>query len=305
MRNLPAFTALLCLASPVLAQERVFTTDKVEIPRLPVDAVRAEPKPKPPPIDFKVISSRTRRFDVVEAPPMSGLPPVTGNIAITVRKVEDPGLPDPPPPAPPVVIDDPDALARFEEFKNSYQGPEMLAVSATVYDHSRTFLRIYPNGKTEKTLTAWTNIDFNHFCGFTTYRVTKPDETYTDYSMMMGIGNMDTARIQRFMAKNGQHYEAPEIPELPDIRIAGPDFVVVEGSSKGKAMETLRQLHELYRKEGASLEQAFYDREKAQAERREYFLANPPKPKDVTISFWKRRGPSQIALKELERRQER
>jgi len=66
-----------------------------------------------------------------------------------------------------------------------------------------------------------------------------------------------------------------------------------------------RRYRELYRKEGASLEQAFYDREKAQAERREYFLANPPKPKDVTISFWKRRGPSQIALKELERRQER
>ncbi len=287
MKVFQSAVLFLSLVPPILAQERAFTTDKVEIPRLPVDAVRAEPKPKPPPINFKAIRSQTRRVDVVEAPPMPGLPPVTGNIGITVSQVEDPGLPDPPPPAPPVAIDDPDALARFEEFKNSYQGPEMLAVSATVYDHSRTFLRIYPNGKAEKALTAWTNIDFNHFCGFTTYRVTKPDETYMDYSMMMGIGNMDTARIQRFLAKNGQQYEAPEIPELPDIQIAGPAFVVVEGSSKGKAMATLRQLHELYRTEGASLKQAFYAREKAEAERRAHFLANPPKPKDVNINFWR------------------
>ena len=36
------------------------------------------------------------------------------------------------------------------------------------------------------------------------------------------------------------------------------------------------------------MEAAYHARVKARAERKAYLLANPPKPNDVTISFWKR-----------------
>ena len=53
-------------------------------------------------------------------------------------------------------------------------------------------------------------------------------------------------------------------------------------------MNTLAQVHDLYRKEGVRMEEAFQAREKAHAERKAYLLANPPVPGDVTIRFWKR-----------------
>jgi hypothetical protein len=39
-------------------------------------------------------------------------------------------------------------------------------------------------------------------------------------------------------------------------------------------------------------------REKAYAARRAYLLANPPKPKDVTVHFWKRTKGDENALQE-------
>lgn len=48
------------------------------------------------------------------------------------------------------------------------------------------------------------------------------------------------------------------------------------------------QIHDLYRKEGKRMEAAYHAREKARAEHNGYLRANPPKPGDVTISFWKK-----------------
>ena len=77
-----------------------------------------------------------RLLDVVEPPPMTGLPPVTGTITQTVHLVEDPGLPDPPPPLPALPVDDPAVLARMAEMQAKHRGIQIAFVSATVYDHS-------------------------------------------------------------------------------------------------------------------------------------------------------------------------
>lgn len=275
----------------------------VEIPVPITDGTPSPPIPKPEPIDFKVLSSRTTRMDVTKAPEMHDLPPITGTINVTVQLVEDPTLADPPP-LPALPPEDPAVLARMAELTEKHRGTELVFLSATVYDQNRTFLRIYPNGRFVDSVTAWSNLDFNHFCGFSTYRVKDAvDDSLHDFGLLMGIGGIDTRRWKKMAEARGIEYKGPEIPEIPnmpELADGGPSFVLVEGDAKSPGMDTLEQIHDLYRKEGTRMEEAYHAREKARAERKAYLLANPPKPDDVTIQFWKRNKPSPRGLQALE-----
>jgi hypothetical protein len=249
----------------------------------------SSPLPEAP--EFIVLNAQTLQIEATESPEMPDLPPVTGTITVTVQMVEDPKLSDPPPPLPALPPDDPAVLARLEEFSELYQGTQLIWVSATVYDHSRTFLQIYPNGKADEVVAAWSNVDFNHFTGFSSYRVTEPDGSIRDYGLLMGVGDNDTAKTREISAQQGQPYVGAEIPEsLLDLGINGPAFVVTEGASSNEGMKIIAEMHELYRREGFKMETAFRARQTANAERKAYLLANPPDPKDVTIRFWSREG---------------
>lgn len=273
---------------------------EVEIPVSIIDGTSPEPTPESTPIDFTELSSRTKRMDVVQSPEMSDLPPVTGTINVTVQLVGDPNLPNPPPPLPALPPDDPAVVARLEELLQKYRGTTLLFVSATTYDHHRTLLHIYPNGKVDQEVTAWSNLDFNHFCGFSTYRVRDGvDGSFHDFGLLMGIGNFDTARMRALMERHGQAYQAPEIPALPDLSIAGPAFDVIKGEADSPAMDTLEQIHDLYRKEGVRMAAASLAREQARAERKAYLLANPPQPSDVTVRFWRKTKPQAPSQSEV------
>jgi hypothetical protein len=282
---------IFLLTAALHAQEAVTKWD-VEIPVPITDGTPAEPAPEPEPLALKVLSSRTTRMDVTEAPEMPGLPPITGTINVTVQVVEDPKLPDPPPPLPALPPDDPAVIVRLAELREKYRGTELVFLSATVYDHNRTLLRIYPNGRVADSVTAWSNLDFNHFSGFSTYRVKDAqDGTLYDFGLLMGIGGIDTRRWKKMAEARGIEYKGPEIPEiplLPDLANGGPSFVVVEGDAASPAMDTLEQIHDLYRKEGARMEEAYHARTKAYEERKTYLLANPPVPDDIVIRFWER-----------------
>ena len=273
---------------PLCGQERTTHKWVVEIPGPICDGKPSAPVPKPEPIDFTIKQSRITRMAVTEAPEMPDLPPIKGVINVTVQLVKDPGLPDPPPPLPQLPPDDPAVVARMEEFRQNYRGTELVFLSATVYDHSRTLLRIYPNRKAEGEIIAWSNLDFNQFGGFSSYRVTGIDGTFHDCGLLMGIGNENTAAMEARLARYGKNYDKPENPKLPDLAASGPAFLVIDGQADGEAMDTLLQVHDLYRKEGARIEAAFLAREKAYAERHAYLLAHPPVPENVKIQFWKR-----------------
>ncbi len=287
MKYLPFAMALLGATYPLAGQESAPKWD-VEIPAPLVVETPAEPAPQPEPTDFTVLSSRTWKMDVKEAPPMPGLPPVHGTINVTVQLVADPMLPAPPAPLPAPQPDDPEVIARWEKFRETYRGSDFGFLGATVFDEKRTLLRIYPNGKMEKAVTAWSNLNFLHLTSHAGYRVNFPDGTYQDKYLFLGISPIDTGRARLWAARAGREYHAPEIPELPDSDIAGPAFVVIEGDDDSPAMDTLEQLHDLYRKSGQKLAADFHAREAEQAARRAYFRANPPKPADVVVRFWRR-----------------
>jgi hypothetical protein len=282
------FTKIIIVALSIsLGAEFAFAQDpvppewEVSIPGPIADGTPAEPVEQPALIPFKVLTSQTKRVYVTEASELQDLPPVEGVINVTVQKVEDPGLPDlplPPPPAAQSLNNPADVLGREDVSEEDQEDSRLVFVSASVYDHSRTLVTISPYGTSDGKIAAWSNVDFNHFSAFCSFRVTKADGTEHDRSLMMGLGNEETVL---------EDTEQPEIPSLPDVSVGGPSFSVIEGDTQGEGMKLLTELHDLYRKEGARLEAAFHAREKAYAERRAFLIANPPKPKDLVIRFWR------------------
>ena len=243
--------------------------------------------PVPPPVlpDFKIKSTVVREMDVLEAPPLAGLPPVEGTITATVHLVEDPKLPDPPPAlvppidsmVPPRVID-----------RNLSEWSRSVFVSAMVYDHSRTLLRCHPTGNVKKEIIAWSNLDFNHFSGFSKFEIKAADGTVRQYSLMVSICNVDSQKQAALQARLNRSYEPPVIPALPEGQ---PAYLVQTNAPEPAGQQLVADLHQLYQNEGPRMAAAYQARIQAQAERRAYYLANPPIPKDVTLNFWEREHP--------------
>jgi hypothetical protein len=284
MKILLVFAIILCPLA-LLRGEEVSADMEAQIPGSISDGTLSEPAPKPEPIPFEVERGITRRVHVVESPEMPGLPAPEGTINVTVQLVKDPGLPDPPAPLPALPPDDAAVVARMGELTEHYSETQLIFVSAMVYDHSRTYLRCYPSGGGDKKeISAWSNLDFNHFSGFATYRVKGADGELREYGLVMGLGNED--------AKQRTEQDFPAIPLLPDLATGGPAFVITEGDGNDReAVALIEGMHDLYQVEGARMEAAYHARIKAYEERKAYLLANPPKPKDVTVRFWKRNHP--------------
>jgi hypothetical protein len=235
-------------------------------------------------LDFKIKSTVVRELEVVEAPPMTGLPPVEGTITATVHLVEDPKLPDPSPPAsaPTTPRIQPNPL------RNGSSTSRFVFISGTVYDQSRTRLQCHPSGRPGEKITVWSNIDFNHFCGLARFELKGIDGSSRRYDLMMGIINEDPQKLAAIAEREGAKYAPPVIPLLPD---GHPAYVIEEANPDANAVQFIEDLHQFYRNEGPRLEAAYHARLQAQADRKAYLLAHPPKPENVTVHFWEREHP--------------
>ena len=261
---------------------------------IPGDISDGSPSPPPPPVekpDYRILSTQVKQMEVVKAPEMPELPPVEGTVTITVHTVSDPGLPDPPPPLPALAADDPQVQSRLAEMRANHGETRILFLSATVFDHSRTFLRCFltGTGNAGKEITAWSNLDFNRFCGFGEFEAKGADGEVRKYALLMAIGNEDTARRCASLAAKGIENDGPVIPALPDDK---PAFLIQTEDPDPAGVTLVEDLHALYRCEGARMAEACAAREKAREERKAFLLAHPPKPEDVTIHFWKREKPT-------------
>ncbi len=158
-------------------------------------------------------------------------------------------------------------------------------VSATVYDNEKTLLRWWVSGDPPRSFEAWSNIDFNHLCGFASFE-------YGDarYDLLMLVSRMDTEGWRKLLAEHGRTLELPESPELPADR---PAFILTKGDAEDEeGMAMMEGLHQLYAIDQDRLAAACEAREKAHTEREAWLKANPPQPKDVTLRFWTGKGRS-------------
>ena len=129
------------------------------------------------------------------------------------------------------------------------------------------------------------NVNFNHLRSATNFEVTSNHGESVTYALIMSIGNENTALQQEIYQHEGLEWIGPKIPEIPD---GAPAFVLETVNPDLESLKLLEALHALYRDEGIKLAEIEAARQQADDERRARLLANPPKPKDVTIHFWKR-----------------
>jgi len=253
----------------------------------PADRVALPSIAKP---DFRIKGTQVKLIDVVEAPPMVGLPPVEGTITLKVHAVADPGLPEParvvtPRPVQPDFSDNPEFMAQLAQLEKEQLQDRFAFVSATVHDRSRTRLTCYPSGEGHTPVTAWSNIDFNHFRACRSFEVTAAEGATRRYYLMLGIGNEHSEQRRAWLATRNIAWEPPEIPTLPE---GAPAFMVVTENPDPASVQLLEDLHALYRDEGSRMAANVAAFEKAHEDRKAHFIANPPKPKDITVHFWKR-----------------
>ncbi len=253
------------------------TSSQTGISHQIADGSRAIAAPVAKPLEFSVKKTSTVRMEVQEPSEIPGLPAVNGTITATVQMVEDPGLVDPPLLPDPAKGTDRAVQNRLADRQGELPQTQIILVSATVYGHEKTFLRWCLPGPEQKEMGAWSNLDFNHFGGFSTYQVKGSDGKIREYVLLLALGN-----------EEGQPPDA--IPALPDFLTAGPGFVVTEGDTSDRdGMHVIEGMHDLYRVEGERMKIAYLSRIKAQEERKAEWLANPKAPEDVVIQFWKRK----------------
>lgn len=271
-------------ALAAFSQERTGSKDVTDTTRLSVDettrviggisdGTRIAEQPKlVEPIDFNVIDRHSQQVHVKLAPEMAGLPAPEGMINLTVELVQKPVLEEPPP-LPQIKTDDPAVAEGVDELTKEYPETQMLLVSASVYDKSITQFQIQGLGSQNKSISGWSNINFLHFSGFSEFQVKGADGTLRRYSLMMSVSDVKDPNVK--------------IPRLASLATNGPTFVVEDGDTKDPSnKQIVEDLHNLYRVEGKRLAEANEARTKAYEERKAYLLANPPKPKDVTVRFW-------------------
>lgn len=101
-------------------------------------------------------------------------------------------------------------------------------------------------------------------------------------------GNSSIETLRQAQRRNPE-IVVPEIPkELPRYRQSGARYVVMnhEEVKNEDALEFLEAVHDLYEAERPALVQAYHKREEYRKKRAEELRLNPPKPKDIEVSFW-------------------
>lgn len=229
----------------------------------------------------QVLAILTHRIWRIEPPPLAGMTPIRRVVTTTIQRVEAQPEPEAVPP-PPV---DPSVRARILASRAARPKPVFVFLSATVYDHRRTLLRWFPNGRPAEEMTAWSNLDWNHFTSCPSFV-----HNGRQYHLFFGLGNESTATRLRLALRRGVPYRPPPIPDpavLPDLTTTGlPTFVVTKGNAADTAaLEPLRALHALYQTDGTRLAGACEARERARLAHEADLRAHPPEPADVLIRY--------------------
>lgn len=195
---------------------------------------------------------------------------------ITVNRIKDPGLPDPRPEPPKITersqeeIDAFRNSPEFQRWREKAAKTTHLFISATVVDHRATLLRWWRGGAEYR---AWSHANWLYLTGFADCQ--KGDR---HFSTMLMPRNIDSARLP-----------ADSPLRIPENWPSEPGtYQVIQGDLTNKeAFEGITALHELYQSDYARLKAAYELREQRRKERATAPRANPPKPEDIVLHYWK------------------
>jgi hypothetical protein len=211
-----------------------------------------------------------------------------GGRTITLHQIKPIALPPPPPPATAVAEPDPEFLARFAKYRETHPRSGTLFLSATVYRRAgsqpRTLVRYWPAGKGEG-ITFWSSADFALVSGIHAYI----DTAGKTRSIFMGWGSVDIDRMTDLAATRDRKFVTPEIPTFPDGKAS---FLISGNQPAAEDLVAIQSLHDLYNGEYQRLLTAHQGREQARLLHEAELKANPPRPKDITLHYWRTEKPA-------------
>ncbi len=159
------------------------------------------------------------------------------------------------------------AAPLLEKETYDLQPSGILFLSATVYPGPATSLRwthTLADGTTLE-ITGWSNIDFNHFSGISTFRC----DDGIEQGLVMGIGN-----------DHGENQ-----PKRPTFSSIAPAFIPDQSNIPEGALKAIQALHKLYAEKGEILASGHASRQRVQAALKAELLANPPQPKNLILRY--------------------
>jgi hypothetical protein len=293
------FTCLLLGCPGLLAQSQDIPIE--ETPSLPTVEIAAKSPPATVISTARILGNIP---DGTPPPPAPPKPPFVvapqdilsttthqqGGRTITVREIQPIALPPPPAPPPAPAPLTPAQLERIDSYRATHPKNVILFLGATVYRSKnappRTLVRYWANGRGEA-VTFWSSADFSLIAGGIHSFVDSASETH---HILMGWGNVDIDDEAARGTTRRRLYQAPEIPALPTEN-AG--FVIVgKVPVDASALVPIQSLHDLYNREYDRLLTAYQGRERARIQHEADLKANPPKPKNIILNYWRTETPA-------------
>jgi hypothetical protein len=290
MKTIPlVFVAVLATAATVRSQETE-AADSRESTTAPVTSITTArilgnipdgtpPPPEPPKPKFIVPSKDILSTTTHEQ----------GGRTITIQRIKPIDLPPPPPPAVATAAPSEEFKQRLAEYRLTHPRSGMLFLSATVFRSKdtppRTLVRYWPEGKGE-TITFWSSADFALIAGGIQSFVDSAQDTHC---MFMGWGNVDIDRMTDLRAAKELEYDAPDMPDFPEGKAT---YQIVGIQPAAEELVPIQSLHDLYNSEHERLTTAYEGRERARIAHEAYLKAHPPRPKNITLNFWRSDRPT-------------
>jgi hypothetical protein len=209
-----------------------------------------------------------------------------GGRQITVRKITPIQLPPPPQIAPPLDITDPAIQERIAQAREEHPTDEFLCVGASVFrpkdSAPLSLVRMWPQGHGE-CIVFWSSADFALISGIGIF--VGPDGGTRNLFLMWGVSEIETrTALQKELGS-----ESPPIPDFPPEKAT---FHISSGNPSKQTLASIHCLHDLYNNEHARLEKAYQGRERARILYEAELKANPPKPKDIVLNYWRTEIPA-------------
>ena len=278
------FLALLPILSPAHSQEAASgSPEKLGNPPTSARILGdlpdgTPPSPEPPKPEFIVAAK-----DILESKTHQ-----QGGRKITVQRIRPIALPEPLKREPTITPASPGIAERIEEFIEENPDAGFLFVGASVYRSKdsppRTFVNLWPQGQGEA-VSFWSSADFALLSGFSSF-IGSDGKTR---SIIMAWDIQEIEGLKELTSAQEGHNG---LPLLPIIAEGKATFAITSGKATEESLAAVQSLHDLYDNEHTRLLAAYEGREKARLAQEAELKANPPKPKDIVLSFWRTEGPA-------------
>jgi len=210
-----------------------------------------------------------------------------GGRSITIRRIKPIALPPPPEPAP--VLAESALQEDPSEIGEPHPTWDLMFMGASVFrtkdSQPRTLVSYSLGNKGE--VTFWSSADFGLLSGFGEFAAASGQT----YSLIMCWGYEDIeGSMADFQASHDRPYEAPLMPRFPDGKATFS--IIGDPPADPEILVPIQALHDIYNNEFARLKAAYEGRERAQLQREAELKANPPRPKNITLNYWRTERPA-------------